>query len=202
MFYDILKTTPDVSTDPLTSDTTADSLDPDPDDVWLFTDPTAKAVYARQGRLELLEQDIMTHVMYAGRWAPEELELKSQIQCRLRERVLIPKGSFVHVSPHSSVYWAVHDGALHIGGQKFHYVLGDEIAFAPWLMRVHTPSLQGPVRIARFRAASTLHLCCDVFPNVGQLCERALAVLHDTLPRPRDRRKAGPRRMLAVKASQ
>lgn len=186
MFYDILKTTLSVGTDPVFPDTTAHSPDPDPYDVWLFTDPAAKEAYARQGRLDLLEQDVMMHVMYAGRWAPEELELKSQIRHRLREGALIPKDSFVHLSPHSSVYWAVHDGALHIDGQKFHYGLGDEIAFMPWLMRVHTPSLQGPVRIARFRAASTLYLCCEAFPRVGQLCERTLAILHDTLPRPRD----------------
>lgn len=185
MFYDILKTTLAVGADAAVSDTTADCPDPDPYDVWLFTDPAAKEVYARQGRLDLLEQDVMTHVMYAGRWAREELELKTQLQRRLREGALIPKGSFVYISPHPSVYWAVHDGVLQIGGQKFHYVLGDEIAFAPWLMRAHTPSLQGPARIARFRAASTLRLCCEAFPEAGELCERGLSILHDTLPRPK-----------------
>ena len=81
--YEIL--TPSISDDYhlIRADTTATDPEPQPDNPWLFTAPTARAMYARQGRLDQLKHDILTFVMYEGQWSPDELQLKREIQ-RLR----------------------------------------------------------------------------------------------------------------------
>jgi hypothetical protein len=47
---------------------------PKPTDPWLFTSPIAKRIYAREGRIEALREDIRAYGMYHRRWTPEELE--------------------------------------------------------------------------------------------------------------------------------
>lgn len=48
------------------ADTTTDSPDPSPDDIWLFTDPDARDLYVRDGKLTRLERDIRFEVMRGG----------------------------------------------------------------------------------------------------------------------------------------
>ena len=45
------------------TDTTADSPDPDPNDIWALTDPDARDNYEEQGELSTLEHDIRYEVM-------------------------------------------------------------------------------------------------------------------------------------------
>jgi hypothetical protein len=139
-------------------------------------------LYARQGRLEQLKQDILAYVMYEERWAPDELQLKRETQRLLSANVVLPKGTFSYLSPHPTVYRADGEGVIEIAGQKFHFDSGQDIVFVPWLARVSWPSLTGPVRIARLQSTVNLCLCCDAFPRVNGLCERALAILRQTLP--------------------
>ena len=41
------------------------------DDVWLFTDPVARARFEFEGRLDALEQDIRYEVLHSGTWRSE-----------------------------------------------------------------------------------------------------------------------------------
>ena len=167
---------------PSRADTTTDDLEPQPDNPWLFTDPAARAIYARQGRSDQLKHDILTFVMYDGQWSPDELQLKREIRQLLWANVLQPKGTFSYLSPHPTVYRAASDGILEIAGHKFHFEAGQDVVFEPWLARVCYPGLPGPARIGRLRSVADVCLCCDAFPRVGTLCERALAILRQTLP--------------------
>jgi len=178
--YDILKTSVN-GTHPLSfCDTLPGGPPPDPQDLWLFTDPVARAVYSHENRLDQLEHDICSYAMYEGRWAPDELELKHEIQRLLRENTLIPKGTFGHLSPHPTVYRAICGGALEVAGYRHHFGAGNDILFEPWLARASNAGLRGPVRVGRLQHTTRLCLCCEAFPRAAILCERALAILRQT----------------------
>lgn len=180
--YDIVKARVDDPRYLSHTDTTAASPDPRPSDLWLFTDPVAQAIYAQQGKRDRLREDISTYVMYGGQWSPDELEFKREVRRLLCEGRLIPKGTFGYLSPHPTVYQAISEGVLRVDGGKFYFHAGDDIVFEPWLARVSLPGLAGPVRIGRLRTITAFCLCCEAFPKVGEFCERALAILRQTLP--------------------
>ncbi|KKN35878.1 hypothetical protein LCGC14_0779370 [marine sediment metagenome] len=71
------------------TDTTADSPDPDPNDIWALTDPDARDNYEEQGELSTLEHDIRYEVMRGGPWQPKELEYKREIRRLLLEGIII-----------------------------------------------------------------------------------------------------------------
>ena len=179
--YDILRISTNANGHLPLDDTTPAESNLDPSDVWLFTDPVAKEGYARRSRLDQLQQDILAYAMFDGRWALEELELKRELRRLLQVGVLAPKGTFSYLSPHPSVYRAICEGMLEVNRRKFHIAAGNDVVFVPWLARVSCPGLSGPVRIGRFQSVTNLCLCCDAFPMASNLCERALAVLHQTL---------------------
>ena len=165
------------------SDTTPVDPDPDPKNLWLFTDPAAKDVYVRQGRLDQLQDDICAYVMCYGQWAEEELALKREIQHLLHVGALMPNGAFGYLSPHPTVYRSAREGTLQVPGRKFHFESGDDIVFMPWLARVSYPGLRGPARIGRLLNVTHFCLSCDAFPSASLLCERGLNVLRQTLRR-------------------
>ena len=181
--YDILKTSTKGRLDFSLYNPSIENSDSDPHDPWLFTDPNARDAYAQHNRLDQLESDVSTYAMYEGCWAPDELELKRELHRLLHSHSLIPKGTFCYLSPHPTVYRAVSTGTLEVCGQKYHFAPGDEVVFVPWLARVSRPGLSGPVHIGRLQSISRLCLCCEAFPVIGSFCERALAILHQTLPR-------------------
>lgn len=181
--YDILKTSLNGTHDLSACDTPRLDSAPDPQDLWLFTDPAAREVYRQQNRLDQLRDDIAAYAMHEGRWTPQELELKQGFQRLLSDSFLVPKNTFCHLSPHPTVYRAVSEGQLEVTGQRFHFGAGDDLVFVPWLARVSYPGLNRPVHIGRLQHLTTLCLCSEAFPVVGNLCERALAILHETLPK-------------------
>lgn len=73
--YDILKfkigTAPLPALNALLPTNTADAQD-----LWLFTDPAAKALYQQQNRLTELQDDIVAYVIYEEQWADDEVALK------------------------------------------------------------------------------------------------------------------------------
>ena len=180
--YEILKAWADDPRYLSHTDTTAASPDPGPSDLWLFTDPVAQAIYAQQGQRDRLRADICTYVMYGGQWSPDELQFKREIRRLLCEGLLIPKGTFGYLSPHPTVYQAISEGVLRVDGGKYYFHAGDDVVFEPWLARVSLPGLVGPVRIGRLRTITTFCLCGEAFPKAGELCERAFAILRQTLP--------------------
>jgi len=111
------------------TDTTPDGPDPDPNDVWAFTDPDARDEYTRQGRLKRLERDIHYEVMRGGPWQPEELEYKSEIRQLLREGAIADKGTYWFRSPHPTIYRAQREGVLSVAGRIYCFGVGDDLVF-------------------------------------------------------------------------
>ena len=151
--------TPDFVSRP---DTTVNSPDPDPNDVWAFTDPDARDDYAHDGKLKRLEQDIRFEVMRAGGWQTEELEFKSEIRRLLREGVVADKGAYWYRSPHPTVYRAQRGGALTAGGKTYHFGAGDDIVFQCRMERDEREEDPGPVLIARLQPTDNAVLCSDM----------------------------------------
>ena len=144
------------------ADTTAESPDPEPDDIWAFTDPDARDEYARDGRLKRLEQDIRFEVMRGGGWLMEELEYKSEIRRLLREGLIADKGAFWYRSPHPTVYRAQRDGTLTAAGKTHRFRAGDDVVFQCRMTRDERKEDPGPVLVARLRPTNDKVLCADM----------------------------------------
>lgn len=141
------------------TDTTADSPDPDPHDIWAFTDPDARQVYADQGKLRELEHDIRYEVMRGGPWEPDELEYKREIRRLLREGTITDKGAYWFTSPFPTVYRATRSGSLTIGGKVYSFRPGDDVVFQCRMTRDMHPDMTGPVLIAQLRPTDKAQLC-------------------------------------------
>lgn len=144
------------------ADTTAASPDPDPNDVWAFTDPDARDDYARDGKLKRLEQDIRFEVMRGGGWQLEELEYKSEIRRLLREGVIRDKGAYWFRSPHPTVYRAQRDGTLTVAGKTYRFRAGDDIVFQCRMERDESKEDLGPVLVAQLKPTQNAMLCSDM----------------------------------------
>ncbi len=144
------------------ADTTADSPDPDPNDVWAFTDPDARDEYARDGKLKGLEQDIRFEVMRGGSWQADDLEFKSEIRRLLRDGVIRDKGAYWFRSPHPTVYRAERDGKLIVIGKTVHFRAGDDIVFQCRMERDERREDDVPVLIARLQPTQNARLCGDM----------------------------------------
>ena len=144
------------------SDTTKNSPDPDPDDIWAFTDPDARDTYARDGRLKQLEHDLRYEVMRGSPWEPEELEYKLEIRRLLREGSIEDKGTYWFSSPFPTVYRAKQPGIFTIAGQEHSFQTGDDIVFQCKMTRDSNPKLTAPVLIARLQPTDKSKLCGDM----------------------------------------
>lgn len=144
------------------ADTTADGPDPDPNDVWAFTDPDARDGYVRDGKQKRLEQDIRFEVMRAGGWQADELEFKSEIRRLLREGVIRDKGAYWFRSPHPTVYRAERDGRLTVAGKTYRFRAGDDIVFQCRMERDERREEDGPVLVARLQPTQNAVLCSDM----------------------------------------
>lgn len=144
------------------TDTTAEGPDPDPNDVWAFTDPDARDEYAAQGDLRALEHDIRYEVMRGGPWQPEELEYKRELRRLLREGVIADKGSYWFTSPFPTVYRAVRDGSLTVAGQRYRFRAGDDIVLQCRMTRDMHPEQAGPVLVARLKSTTEAQLCGEM----------------------------------------
>ena len=144
------------------ADTTANSPDPDRNDVWTFTDPDARDDYARDGKLKRLEQDIRFEVVRAGGWQTEELEFKSEVRRLLRESVISDKGAYWYRSPHPTVYRAQRGGALTAGGKTYRFAAGADIVFQCRMERDDSQEDPGPVLIASLQPTNDAVLCSDM----------------------------------------
>ena len=144
------------------TDTTADSLDPDSNDVWALTDPDARDKYVQRNELKQFEHDVRFEVMRAGPWLPEELEYKSEIRRLLREGIVGDKGTYWYVSPHPTVYRAVRDGTLLVGGHTYRFRVGDDLVFQCRMERDKAKEDPGPVLVARLQPTDKSMLCGEM----------------------------------------
>jgi|GEM_PF-1895577 len=179
--YDVLKAQTDNLPSPIATDIFAADFKPHPNNLWLFTDPAAKELYARQNRIDQLEEDILRYAMCNGRWTANDLKFFSEIQRLLRDGTLIPKGTFGYLSPHSTVYRFVRESAFEVAGGKFYFEVGDDLVFKPWVARASTPSHVGPMWVGKFRIVKNFCLCSDAFPRASMMCDKALEILRQTL---------------------
>jgi len=140
-------------------DTTPDSSDPEPNDVWAFTDPDARDTYEKQGQLRDLEHDIRFEVMRGTSWQPEELAYKSEIRRLLREGVLTDKGSYWFTSPFPTVYRATKNGVLTIAGKEYRFRKNDDIVFQCRMTRDMNPELTGPALISQLKPTNKSQFC-------------------------------------------
>jgi len=141
------------------TDTRAGDPDPDPGDIWAFTDPDARASFARQGNLHALEHDIRFEVMRGEDWLPVELEYKREIRRLLEQGAVRNKGTYWFSSPFPSVYAAMRDGELTIGGKKVTFRKGEDLVFQCRMTRQanHAPDM--PVLVARLSPTDRAVLC-------------------------------------------
>ena len=146
--------------------------------VWLFTDPLAKALYSQRGELDLLEQDIRTFAMFHGSWDPQELEFKQQVELLVAAKWLLPDVSFSFVSPHATIFKALRAGKIEISNERYHFHAGEEIIFASWPERLSHPGINGPLRIGRFDASTSVCLCNQAYPQLAGLNSKELEGLH------------------------
>lgn len=179
--YDILKSQEGDLLFPVAVDTSVAALAPQPDDLWLFTDPTAKELYIQQNKIDQLQEDILRYAMCNGRWAANDLKFFGEVQRLLRDKTLTPKGTFGYRSPHPTVYRAIRESAFEIAGHKFHFEVGNDLVFEPWLARVSTPGSVGQVRIGKFQTVINFYLCSDAFPKASMFCDKSLEILRQTL---------------------
>lgn len=132
------------------------------DDVWLMTDPVARARFEFNGTLDKFEHDICYEVLRGGPWQPEDLEYKSEISRLLREGLIADKGAFWFRSPHPTVYRARRDGLLTIAGRVYRFRAGDDLVFQCRMERDDAEEDPGPVLIARLQSTEKAVLCGEM----------------------------------------
>jgi hypothetical protein len=146
--------------------------------VWLFTNPLAKAIYARRGMLSELERDIYTFAMFQGKWGADELEFKRKIDELCRAKLVSTETCFGNISPHPTIYKALMRGRIEICGEKYYFQIGDEIVFVSWSERLSHPGIKGPLRIGHFETSDNICLCRQAYPQLTGLTYKDFKVLH------------------------
>jgi len=141
------------------TDTTPDDPDPDPRNIWAFTDPDARERYTRQEKLHALEQDIRFEVMRAEPWLPVELEYKREIRRLLRQGLIRDKGTYWYTSPFPTVYSAVRAGEIAVGRIRIPFREGDDIVFQCRMARQKNPDPDVPVLVAHLSPTDGAMLC-------------------------------------------
>ncbi len=126
-----------------------------------MTDPVARARYEFDGTLNQLEHDLRFEVMRGEDWTASDREYLREI-ARLEKKGTIRKlASFWAVSPHPSVYRALSDGNLRVGGRRFEFSEGDEIVWACPMTRDRF-ELDAHVLIGDFQDARIQRRCGEM----------------------------------------
>lgn len=133
----------------------------DPNDVWLMTDPVARARYEEEGMLEKLENDIRYEVMRGEPWQPEDIEYLKQIKLLEAGKVIRKLASFWSISPHPPVYRALKEGEIRIGGKRYPFKKEEEIVWACPMTR-DMANLDGPVLIEDLQSQKVKQLCGEM----------------------------------------
>ncbi len=131
------------------------------EDVWLMTDPVARARYEVTGKLEQLEHDIRYEVMRGQDWSNQDRGCLREIDRLEKEGAVRRLASFWAVSPHPRVCRALQDGEFHLGGQIIPFRKGEEIVWACPMTRDRF-QLDLPVLISDFSDIHVQRLCGDM----------------------------------------
>lgn len=128
------------------------------EDVWLMTDPVARARYEFNDTLDKLEHDIRYEVMRGRDWSELDRAYLGEVD-RLEQAGAVRRlASFWVTSPHPPVYRARVDGEFKLDGQRLPFRKGDEIVWACPMTRDQF-DLDLPVLIADLTDARVQRLC-------------------------------------------
>ena len=131
------------------------------DDVWLMTDPVARARYEFNGTLDKLEHDIRWEVLRGGTWSALDHECKRELERLEREGRIRKLASFWATSPFAPVYRARQDGEVVLGGRRFPFRTGQEMIWACPMTRDRF-ELDDPILIGDFESESVQRLCGEM----------------------------------------
>ena len=130
-------------------------------DVWLMTDPVARARYEFNGTLKKLEHDIRYEVMRGLDWRDLDRAYLREIT-RLEQAGIVRKlASFWAVSPHPPVYRALKEDEMCLGDRRIPFHKGDEITWACPMTRDRF-GLESPVLIGDFQDERVQRLCGEM----------------------------------------
>ena len=131
------------------------------EDVWLMTDPVARARYEFRGTLDKLEHDIRYEVLRGHDWSDLDRAYLQEI-ARLEAGGIIRKlATFWAISPQPPVYRALANGAIQLKGHRISFRKGDEIIWACPMTRDQF-NLNLPVLVGDFHNARVKKLCGDM----------------------------------------
>ena len=133
----------------------------DVDDLWLFTDPVARARFEFNGTLDKLEHDIRYEVLRGGTWNVLDRACKRELD-RLEQQGVIRKlASFWAVSPFPPVYRARQDGEVILADKRFPFQKGQELVWACPMTRDRF-ELDYPILIGDFESERVQRTCGEM----------------------------------------
>ncbi len=131
------------------------------EEVWMMTDPVARARYELDGKLDKLEHDIRYEVMRGKDWSRSDMAYLAEMN-RLEQENLVRKlASFWAVSPHPPIYRSLADGKIVLGEESVIFHEGDEIIWACPMTRDRF-GLNLPVLIGDFQDARIQRMCGEM----------------------------------------
>jgi hypothetical protein len=133
----------------------------DAEDIWLMTDPVARARYEFNETLYKLEHDIRYEVLRGGDWSDLDRAYLSEIERLEREKVIRKLASFWSISPHPSVYRAISESEIILKNERLPIQKGDEIVWACPMMRDNF-DLELPIMIGDFQDTRVQQLCGEM----------------------------------------
>lgn len=131
------------------------------DDVWLMTDPVARARFEFDGALDELDHDIRYEVLRGGTWSVLDRECKGELDRLEREGAIRRLASFWALSPFPPVYRSRQDGELVLGGRRFPFRKGQELVWACPMTRDRS-ELEYPILIGDFASERMQRLCGEM----------------------------------------
>lgn len=131
------------------------------DDVWLMTNPVARARYEFAGTLEQLEHDIRYEVLRGATWSELDRACKRELDRLEREGTIRKLASFWALSPFPPVYRARQEGQLTLGGKVFLFRKGEELVWACPMTRDRF-ELDDPILIGNFASERVQRLCGEM----------------------------------------
>lgn len=131
------------------------------DDLWLFTDPVARARFEYNGTLDKLEHDIRYEVLRGGTWSDRDRECKRELDRLERDGIIRKLASFWALSPFPPIYRARQEGELTLGGHRFPFRKGQELVWACPMTRDRF-ELDDPILIGEFASERVQRLCGEM----------------------------------------
>ncbi len=131
------------------------------EDVWLLTDPVARARYEFEGTLDKLEHDIRYEVMRGKDWGKADREYLQEV-ARLEKTGEVRRiASFWAISPHPPIYRALKNGELRLGDRRIPFRKGDEITWACPMTRDRF-ELDIPILVGDFQDEKVQRFCGEM----------------------------------------